>query len=170
MKTRSNLILSLLTMLLLATACNSSSKGNWSDDDKKKFRKEMSEVKELANFGNKKSAWIECYLRKCEANYSSFAAADRDEKGVEIIAMECSNEILANGSVKGNWSNSDKQNFREKMNAVEELSFLGESKTEWIECFLSRCEANYSSMHKADQDEEGVKKLALECNEYIIGS
>ena len=170
MKTRSNLILSLLTMLLLATACNSSSKGNWSDDDKKKFRKEMSEVKELANFGNKKSAWIECYLRKCEANYSSFAAADRDEKGVEIIAMECSNEILANGSVKGNWSNSDKQNFRQKMDAVEELSVFGESKTEWIECFLSRCEANYSSMHEADQDEEGVKKLALECNEYIIGS
>jgi len=94
MKTSSNLILSLLTMLLLATACNSSTKGNWSDADKKKFREEMNEVEELANFGKNKSAWIECYLRKCEANYSSMHEADQDEEGVKKLALECNEYII----------------------------------------------------------------------------
>lgn len=167
MKTRSSFILALLAMVLLATSCNTSTKGNWSDADKKKFREEMSKVEELSNFGENKSKWIECYLSKCEASYSSFAAADSDETGVKKIAKECTIEVMANGSVKGNWSEADKENFRQKMLSVDALSVFGESKLEWIECFLSKCEENYSCMAEADQDEKGVEKLALECNDYI---
>ncbi len=76
--------------------------------------------------------------------------------------------ISCNGSVKGKWSESDKQNFRKDMQAVKELSNLGENKTKWIECYLSKCEANYSSYSKANTDEKGCEKIAEECGEEFL--
>lgn len=158
----------LVVLAFILNSCGGSVKGKWSDEDKKKFREEMKTVKELSNFGENKDKWIECYLAKCEASYSSFSEADQDEKGVGKLAEECADQILANGSVKGKWSEIDKKKFRADMNAIEDLSNFGENKDKWIECYLSQCEANYSSYYKADQDEKGVEKIAEDCsNEFL---
>ena len=149
----------------ILSSCNGTVKGKWSESDKQKFRKDMDGIKELSNFGENKTKWIECYLSKCEANFSSYSEADADEKGCEKIAEECREEVLSNGSLKGKWSESDKQNFRKDMEGIEELSNFGKNKSKWIECYLSKCEANYSSYSKANTDEKGCEKIVEECGE-----
>jgi len=92
----------LILMMFLAiisqilNGCNGSKKGNWSEIDKQQFRKDMYSVVELSNFGDNKLKWIECYLSKCEAYYSSYYEANKDEKGCEKLASECSDKILSN--------------------------------------------------------------------------
>ena len=96
MKIKSILMIFLVVISLIFYGCNGSKKGNWSETDKQKFRKDMYAIEELSNFGDNKSKWIECYLSKCEANYSSYYEADQDEKGLEKIASECRDEVLSN--------------------------------------------------------------------------
>ncbi|MCE2682497.1 MAG: hypothetical protein LW704_06015 [Cryomorphaceae bacterium] len=163
--TKSTLLGLLLFMSLVLTSCGGSVKGKWSDEDKKRFRKEMEGVSELANFGEDKEEWIECYLSKCEANFASFAEADKDTEGCERIAAECNEVVFSNGSVKGNWSDEDKQKFRSEMEGIPALSNFGDKKSVWIECYLSKCEATFDSFYKANLDQPGCEKIALECTE-----
>ncbi len=73
-----------------------------------------------------------------------------------------------NDSIKGKWSESDKQNFRKEMEGIEELSVFGVNKTKWIECCLNKCEANYSSYSEANNaDEKGIENIGMECVEEI---
>ena len=157
-----------ISIQLFFTSCNLSVKGKWSESDKQLFRKEMSEAKELSVLGENKSKWIECYLSKCEANYSSYNDANSDhEGGCEKLALACKNEIFANGSILGKWSDSDKKKFISDMMSVEELSVLGENKEKWVECYFSKCEAKYASYYEADANPEGCRKIALECNNEL---
>jgi hypothetical protein len=152
--------------LILSSCGGGSVKGKWSESDKQKFYKEMDGV-DLSALGENKTKWIDCYFSKVEANYASFDEANVDKPGCEKLATECNDEIFANGSVLGKWSDSDKQKFQEEMEAAD-LSFLGENKTKWIECYLQKAEAKYSSLYAANKDAEGCKILALECNSEII--
>jgi len=152
------------------SGCNGSEKGNWSETDKQKFREAMYDLEELSNFGENKSKVIECYLRKCEANYSSYYEADLDVNGCTKLALECGKEVLSDGGEKSNWSETDKQKAREALYDLEELSIFGENKSKWIECYLSKCEANYSSYYEADQDVKGCEKLALECTNEVLSN
>ena len=43
----------------ILSSCNGSHKGKWSESDKQNFRKDMKEVKELSNFGENKTKFIE---------------------------------------------------------------------------------------------------------------
>ena len=153
---------------LILISCNESIKGDWSQSDRQSFRKDIGSIQELSALGDNKSKWIECYLNKCEANYSSYFVADRDAAGCKRIALICNEEVLSNGSIKGKWSESDKQTFLKEMESVEELSALGDNKSKWIECFLNKCEANYSSYFEADRDENGCTRIALMCSEVIF--
>jgi len=149
-----------------------SSLGSWSEDDKAKFRTEIGQLDELEIFGDNKEAWIECYLSKCEANYDSFKDADMDAEGAEKLALECNQEVLGiDSSGAGGWSEEDRKSFRAQLALVDDaLSIYGEDKDRWIECYLSKCEANYASFAEADADTEGCQKLAMECNEEIISN
>jgi hypothetical protein len=153
---------------LILISCNESIKGDWSQSDRQSFRKDIGSIQELSALGDNKSKWIECYLNKCEANFSSYFVADRDAAGCKRIALICNEEVLSNGSIKGKWSQSDRKSFRKEMGSVEELSALGDNKSKWIECFLNKCEANYSSFYEADRDEIGLTRIALMCNEVIF--
>ena len=164
------LMVYIVTISLIFNGCNESQKRNWTETEKQQFRDEVSTVKDLSNFGENKSKWIECFLSKCEAKYSSIYEANQDEKGCEKIALECNNEVLADGSQKGNWTETDKQQFRYVMSTVKDLSNFGENKSKWIECFLSKCEAKYSSIYEANQDEKGCEKIALECNNEVLSN
>mgnify|MGYP001255824109 CR=1 FL=1 len=66
---------------------NGSVLGNWSDEDKAQFRKDMSEA-------GLSSILVECYLLKCEAAFKSYWRADTDESGlISEIATECTETI-----------------------------------------------------------------------------
>lgn len=161
-KQKSTLLLLAVVAALMLGSCSGSEKGKWSDSDKQKFQKAIESV-DLTGLGDNKDKWIACYLEKVEDKYSSFLVANMDEEGCKVLALACSDEVLSNGSVKGNWSEADKQKFKADMEK-EDLSSFGENKDKWIDCYLSKCQANYDSYYKANTDETGeVEKLALEC-------
>lgn len=85
-----------------------------------------------------------------------------------MLAQQCNEEIFIRGSVKGNWSYFEKNRFRSDMETVKELDVLGEYKSEWVECYLSKCEENYSSYFAANYDEDGCVMLAEECTDEIL--
>src|ERR1035437_1157278 len=168
MKKRNSILMTVIisATLILSSCSNGSVKGKWSDADKQKFNKEM-EKTDLSNLGENKTKWIESYLSKAVAKYSSFEEADKDVEGCKVLAAECGDAILSNGSVKGKWSDADKQKFHKEMDNVD-LSALGENKTKWIESYLNKAEAKYSSLYEADKDEAGCKDLATACNNELI--
>ena len=94
----------------------------------------------------------------------------KSKNSIQLVVMIFISLLLisCNTSVKGNWSDSDKQKFYVEMEAVEELSDLGENKTKWIESYLIKCEANFSSFYQASSDEESLEKIALECFSLIM--
>lgn len=149
--------------------CANSSKGNWSEESKEQFRQDMKGIEALSNFGANKEKWVECYLSKCEMNYDSYFQANQDEPGCKQLALECGNEVLANGSVKGNWSQMDRRTFQSDMDTIAELGFLGENKSKWIDCYLEKCEDNFTSYYHANLDETGCERLAAECGREVLG-
>jgi hypothetical protein len=166
MKKRNSILMVLIIFTsLILSSCGGSVKGKWSEADKQSFRKDM-EAADLSAFGENKTKMIECYLSKTEAAYSSYAEADQDLEGCTKLAKECSDEILSNGSVKGKWSEADKQKFNTDMESVD-LSGFGENKAKWLDCYLSKAEAKYSSYAEADSDLKGCEVIANECNKEI---
>ena len=168
MKNTNHLIcqLTVITAFLL-TACSGSEKGKWSEEDRQSFYEEMATVEELNNFGEKKMEFIECYLSKVEANYSSYAMANLDEAGCEKLAVACGEQVMITGSTVGQWSDEDKRQFYKVMEKAEAMAAFGDSKDDFIACYLAKCEAKYESFYQADQDEEGCEALALECTQEL---
>lgn len=86
----------IVSLLVLFTACETSQKGAWSEEDKAMAQAEMDKIEgELDELGELKQPYIDCYLEKVEANFSSFYAADSDVEGCEKLAEECANEIMS---------------------------------------------------------------------------
>ncbi len=73
-----------------------------------------------------------------------------------------------NESKKGNWSETDKKELQKKLYESEDLSSLGDNKSKFIECCISKIEANYSSLDEANQDEEIGKKIAHDCYDEVM--
>ncbi len=81
--------------MLLFACGEKSKKGAWTEKDKEKANSEIKKVeKDLDLLGDKKQAYIDCYLEKIENSYDNFLAADSDEKGCEKLAIECGEEIF----------------------------------------------------------------------------
>jgi hypothetical protein len=68
------------------------------------------------------------------------------------------------------WTKKDKTLFYEAIQAVPDLSNLGEKKDVWIDCYFKKCEATYATYEDADSDIDGCKKLAIECSKEIFSS
>ena len=73
-------------------------------------------------------------------------------------------------SQKGNWTEKDKERFRDSVNKVEELNLFEDKKKDFIECYLLECEKQYSSFFMADLDLDGCKKLAIKCADKILNN
>jgi hypothetical protein len=86
----------IVVSILLLTACGQTSKkGAWNKEDKDRANKEIKKVEaDLSILGDKKQAYIDCYLEKLENNYDNFSAADTDEKGCEKLAIDCATELM----------------------------------------------------------------------------
>ena len=89
------LIFAASAALLIVSCGNSSVKGAWNKEDMDKANQEIKSVDaDLKVLGDKKQAYIDCYLQKLENNYENFQAADSDEKGCEKLAVECASELF----------------------------------------------------------------------------
>ena len=165
-KIRNSIIVVLLIVLIRQ---NGSYKGHWSEIDKKEFQKDLNnETDFILKLGNNKEVFFECITNKLEQNYSSYNEANKDEIGYEKIMNECLFNAFSNGSVIGNWSESDKQRVRDEMGTESELSNLGNNKSKFIECCLSKCEEEFSSYFEANTNKKECEKLALYCRNEII--
>jgi hypothetical protein len=71
------------------------------------------------------------------------------------------------GSEKGAWSDEDKELARAEVNTVD-LSFLGDKKDKFVDCYLKKVEQNYESFDAANADEAGCTKLVEECTKEIM--
>jgi len=86
----------MIASVAFLVACNGSKKGAWSDEDKKRADDEVKKVESsLDVLGDKKEAYINCYLDKLENNYKSFDDANKDQKGCEKHALDCIQDIYA---------------------------------------------------------------------------
>ncbi len=166
MKKRSLFAMLLTTTMILSSCGSGSVKGKWSESDKQTFHKEMATV-DLSKLADKKEQWVECYLEKVEANYSSFGDANKDEAGCKKLALECNAAVFDDGSVKGRWAQSNKDRYYKDMSSLD-LSNLGENKQAWLDCYLEKLEANYMSYREANLDEKGCEKLAIECSSVLM--
>ena len=151
-----------------------SKKGAWNDSDKKAALKAIKSIEaELDVFGKNKQQFIDCYLRKVEAKYSSFATANMDSKGCEKLATQCATSTLKSAeedskSMKGNWSKEDIKRMKNTIAEIDsDLDGLGKDKQPFIHCYMSRLENAYSSFYAADNDEKGCERLATECLKYL---
>jgi len=75
--------------------------------------------------------------------------------------------VSCGGSEKGAWSDDDKELARAEVSTVD-LSFLGDKKDKYIDCYLNKVEQNYESFDAANGDEAGCTKLAEECAKEIM--
>lgn len=90
---------------------------------------------------------------------------------VGIIALVTSIGIYQeknNESKKGNWSETDKKELRKQLYEREGLSSLGDNKSKFIECCISKAETNYSSPYEVSQNEEASKKIARDCYDEVM--
>lgn len=86
---------SLFSMILFASSCGpTSTKGKWTDDDKKKFNDECTGVKEVKDLGELGTKLCDCMLKKSEQEFDSFRQADSDEEKMKTIATNCATEIM----------------------------------------------------------------------------
>lgn len=162
-------IIALVVLSFSLSACQHSSKGNWSEESKKQFRDEMMAEESLSILGANREKWIECCLSKCEMNYDSYATANQDDAGLEKLALECNSEVLSNGSVLGNWSEIDKASFKHDLDTIQDLLVFGAAKAMWIDCCLEKCEANFQSLYHANLDANTCERLGSECARQVFG-
>jgi hypothetical protein len=87
--------ISLLSTVLLMTSCGGSTKGKWSEDDKKKFSDECTGVKEVKDMGDMGVKLCDCMLQKSEAEFNSFREADSDEPKMTTFGEACAVEVLS---------------------------------------------------------------------------
>ena len=93
-----------------------------------------------------------------EANYSSLSEANKDYEGCKKIALECNDYFFSNGSIKGKWSEIDKEQFYAEIEGFE-MSDFGKSKTSCLQCYLMKAEANILLYMKLKMTKKDVKKL-----------
>lgn len=78
-----------------STEAETSSKGNWTNDEIEKAKAELEKVDDqLAAFGDQKEAFKECYLQKIIDNYDNFNQANVDLNGCSLLAEACSQEVF----------------------------------------------------------------------------
>jgi hypothetical protein len=88
-------ILGVVSLTLFA--CNTSTKGNWTEEDKKTMREEFE--KDRANIDQllgkeKTNEWADCCIKKMESRFENPEALEKDSKGAASIGEECMKELL----------------------------------------------------------------------------
>ncbi|MFT6921645.1 MAG: hypothetical protein ACJA1C_000642 [Crocinitomicaceae bacterium] len=155
----------IIAVSALLFSCNVSTKGNWTEEDKAKFRTELETVKtEIEAGGLNFDTFIECAIEKAEQKFSSFEEADSDFAGCEAIGKECALQLIGNsGSKAGNWSEQDIKIIESTM---DELRAEDEGNSEldaFYDCYSEKLMATYDSFYDADNDGAGCAELSQEC-------
>ncbi|MAO32633.1 MAG: hypothetical protein CL824_03920 [Crocinitomicaceae bacterium] len=147
-----NLLQSLLiiAIFIFFSSCEFSSKGKWTDSDKKKAMEQINiaEKKTSSKFSLK---FKNCVVETLESKYESFADADSDRMGAAQAIKDCRKKI----SEKGSWSDSDKEAARNdlKRDITDEMI---------QDCIISSLENEYNSYFEVNTDKtsENTEKLS----------
>ncbi len=135
--------------MCLATSCQKSVKGKWTDADKAAFLKEnikIMKTDENIKMFNASDAEIktmtDCSLVKLEAAYTPEEVRKGFEKKDEFkkIATECIKNTLL--GKKGAWSSKYKEMMKVQINKSEQEGFTPEQQQKVTECMISKMESN----------------------------
>jgi hypothetical protein len=88
---KSIIFIGILSITLSLASCGGSTKGKWSEDDKKAFSEECN--KDIKDLGDSGAKLCDCMLKKSEVEFNSFKDADSDEEKIKTIAEACLVEI-----------------------------------------------------------------------------
>ena len=91
-------------------------------------------------------------------------------KKVLMMILAVAFLVACNGSVKGAWSDEDKQKVIDEVNNVEStLDFLlGNKKDSYVNCYLEKLENNYEDFDAAYEDKKGCEKHAVDCMQDVL--
>jgi hypothetical protein len=92
---KSIILIGVFSITLLMVSCGGSTKGKWTDEDKKKFSDECTGVKEMKELGETGTKLCDCMLSKSEMDFNSFKEADSDEAKMTTFGEACAVEVMA---------------------------------------------------------------------------
>jgi hypothetical protein len=86
------ILMGVVSITFLMASCGGSTKGKWTDADKKSFKDDcMKEVKDMGDTGTK---LCDCMLTKSEMDFNSFSEADKDEARLTTFGEACAVEVM----------------------------------------------------------------------------
>jgi peptidoglycan hydrolase CwlO-like protein len=84
-----------------------------------------------------------------------------------VLVSICILSSCGPSSVKGKWTDSDKQTLRAELQK-QDWSKLGDNKNKFIDCYMSKVEQKYNSINELAKDTEGNTKISTECaNQFL---
>ena len=83
-------------ILVLLSACNYSTKGNWSEEDRELAAKALEKYNlNVEQFGDEvKADYEDCFVGKLENKYENFEEAQKDEFGMQMASSDCLKYIV----------------------------------------------------------------------------
>jgi hypothetical protein len=82
-----NLFLTIPFFVVFWSCGDASKKGAWTERDKELVQSEMKKLED------QDQDFIDCYSKKLEEHYESFAKANKDLEGCQKLAKECAENI-----------------------------------------------------------------------------
>ena len=161
----------ILVLSTLLASCNSSTKGNWSEADKKQAREAINlSSNDYEYLGEDKNEFTECFLEKVENEFSSYKMANMDTKGRKALWDSCMDELIEDSeSELGNWSEKDLEKLKIIFESYKENSgdLSPEMVETFLECYSIKVINNFPSYFATDNDTEGCRRLSEECWEEL---
>ncbi len=161
-----------------AAWCQSSTKGNWTKEDKLSTIAELNvqrEVFEAFLDSSQIDPLIDCIADELERTFENPDAVDTSSDTIQAISVHCLNAVGFNPnpveeestSVKGNW---DKQDIAKAKESLEMTRGTMNELMEPIEvdilfeCILSKLEDTYTNFDEALEDpNDGISSLTMDC-------
>jgi hypothetical protein len=156
----------IIAVSALLFSCNTSTKGNWTEEDKAKIRTELELAKpDIEKAGVDFESFADCLCEKYEHNYNSFYESNTNSEVLNAMSTECI-EQLANTSKSspGNWSAQDIKGLEIVTEVMcKKLGGAIDDPDAFFECYMEKIMVTYDSFIATESDSQGCAELAQEC-------
>jgi hypothetical protein len=173
----------LVLLIAILSGCNleaepKSKKGQWIGEEKVQFRREFENSGLYTELNNKayKGPYIDSVMEKIgtliyensEKQFSSLDELHKEEKEFLKLTDKCFNKVLANGSVKGHWSQDDLNNIDFLTKSIIDESYgkkVKQSEQErFCDCIHAKSQELFPSFYEFSMDSLGMIQLVKQCS------
>lgn len=172
----------IITILLIGGGAlwgQESTKGNWTESDKKEAYNELSKQREIFETfldSTQIDPLINCIVDELEATYDNPDSVKTDNESTSVISLKCLDQIgfmteqrPKSSSVKGNWSDEDLKEAYASLEYSRGVmnNVIDSNKVDLLfDCVVKKLEARYTNMDEALNDpNDGISNVTMECLE-----